>query len=100
MSFSRVWINGKHFPSQTHLPNVVFPLPDSYSDSYSDNMQKGSAGPDFDGHSFQCKVTMKITFKKHLISTGIGVKLGTVPICIRIGIGSVETVLHINILAI
>ena len=41
-------------------------------------------------------------FKNHLIGTDIGVKLGTVPICIRIGIGigSVETVLHIIILAI
>ena len=44
--------------------------------------------------------------KKHLIGTDIGVKLGTVPICIRIGIGigigigSAETVLHIIILAI
>ena len=40
--------------------------------------------------------------KLHLISTDIGVKLCTVPICIRIGIGigSVETVLNIIILAI
>ena len=40
--------------------------------------------------------------KNHLIGTDISVKLGTVPICIRIGIGigSVETVLHIIILAI
>ena len=44
--------------------------------------------------------------KKHLISTNISVKLCTVPICIGIGIkigigiGSVETVLHIIILAI
>ena len=39
--------------------------------------------------------------KNHLISTDTGVKLGTVPICIgiRIRIGSVETVLHIIILA-
>ena len=40
--------------------------------------------------------------KKHLIGTDIGVKLGSVPFCIGIGIriGSVETVLHIIILAI
>ena len=40
--------------------------------------------------------------KNHLIGTNIGVKLGIVPICIIIGIriGSVETVLHIIILAI
>ena len=42
--------------------------------------------------------------KNYLIGTDIGVKLGTVPICIRIGIGisidSVKTVLHIIILAI
>ena len=40
--------------------------------------------------------------KNRLFSTNISVKLGTVPICIRtgIGIGSVETVLHIIILAI
>ena len=38
----------------------------------------------------------------HLISINISVKLGRVPICIgiRIGIGSVETVLHIIVLAI
>ena len=44
--------------------------------------------------SFRCNVTMKII--------DISVKLGTVPICIiiGIGIGSVETVLHIIILAI
>ena len=37
--------------------------------------------------------------RKHFIGTNICVKLGTVPICIRIGIGigSVETVLHIII---
>ena len=41
-------------------------------------------------------------FKNHLVSTNISVKLGTVPICIGIGIriASVETVLHIIILAI
>ena len=40
--------------------------------------------------------------KNHLVGTNIGVKLGTVPICIGIGIkiGSVQTVLHIIILAI
>ena len=41
-------------------------------------------------------------FKKYLISTDNGVKLGEVSICIGIGIGigSVETVLCIIILAI
>ena len=29
----------------------VLPLPDSYADSYSDNMQKGSTGTDSNGHS-------------------------------------------------
>ena len=45
---------------------------------------------------------MKITLKKTPYRTIIGVKLGTVPFCIGIGngIGSVETVLHIIILAI
>ena len=40
--------------------------------------------------------------QNHLIGTDISVKLGIVPICIRIGIttGSVETVLHIIILDI
>ena len=40
--------------------------------------------------------------KNHLIGTDISVKLGTVPICIGIGIriGSVERVLHTIILAI
>ena len=86
--------------------NGVFPLPDSYSDSdsYSDNMQKGSTGTYSDGHS-DVKSQWKLV-KFHLISTNISVKLGTVPICIGIGIGigigisSVETVLHIIILAI
>ena len=45
-------------------------------------------------------------FKNHIISTDICVKLGAVPICTRIvigigiGIGSVETVLHVIILSI
>ena len=41
-------------------------------------------------------------FKNYLIGIDIGVKLGTVPTCIGkgIGIGSVETILHIIILAI
>ena len=74
---------------------LIIPLPDSYSDSYSDKMQKGSTGTDFDGYS-NAKSQWKLV-KFHLISTDIGVKLGTVPICIRIGIGIglVETVLHI-----
>ena len=74
----------------------VFPLPDSYadlySDSYPDNMQKGSTGTDYyENYS-----------KTHLIGTDISVKLGTIPICIGVGTGrsSVEIVLHINILAI
>ena len=39
----------------------------------------------------------KKLLKNHLFGANISVKLGTVPICIRIGIGigSVETVLHI-----
>ena len=40
-------------------PYGVFPLPDSYADSYSDNMQKGYTGTDSDG-LLQCKVTMKM----------------------------------------
>ena len=84
----------------------VFPLPDSFADSYSDSdiMQKGSTGTDSNGHS-NAKSQWKLV-KFHLISTNISVKLGTVPICIGIGngirirIGSVETVLHIIILAI
>ena len=82
--------------------NGVFPLADSYADSnsYSNNMQKGSTGTDSDGHS-DAKSQWKLV-KFHLISTDISVKLCTVPICIRIGIGigSVETVLDIIILAI
>ena len=45
-------------------------------------------------------------YKNHIISTDFCVKLGAVPICIRIvigieiAIGSVETVLHVIILAI
>ena len=35
--------------------------------------------------------------QNQLISTNISVKLGTVSICIGIGIGSMETVLHIII---
>ena len=52
----------------------VFPLPDSYSDSYS----TGSTGTDSDGHS-DAKSQWKLV-KFHLIGTDIGVKLGTVPI--------------------
>ena len=68
-------------------------------------MQKCSTGTDSDGHSdgdsygqFPWKL-----LKFHLISTDIGAKMGTVPIgigirrCIRIGLGSVETLLHITI---
>ena len=84
----------------------MFPLPDfysnSYADSYSDNMQKVATqtGANSDGHS-NAKFPRKL-LKNHLIGTDIGVKLGTVPICIGIGIRivSVETVLHIIILAI
>ena len=59
-------------------------------------MNKGSTGTDSDA-----KVAMEIKF--HLISTDIDAKLGTVAIGIRmgitigIGVGSVETVLHIII---
>ena len=35
----------------TFILHGVFPLPDSYSDSYSDNMQTVSTGTDSDGHS-------------------------------------------------
>ena len=61
-------------------------------------MQKGSTGTDPDGH-YDAKSQWKLV-KFHLISTDISVKSGTVPICIRKGIGSVETLLHIIILAI
>ena len=87
-----------HTPA--NISYCVFPLPDSYSDSHSDNMQKGSTGTDSDGHS-DAKSQWNLV-KFHLIVANISVKLGTVPISIRIGIGigSVETVLHIIILPI
>ena len=86
----------------------VFPLPDSYSETYSvtdsDSMQKCSTGTDSDGHSYG-QFLWKL-LKSHLIGTDIGAKMGTVPIgigigiCIGIGVGSVETLLHITIVAI
>ena len=88
--------------------NGVFPLPDSYSETYSDtdsdSMQKCSAGTDSDGHSYG-QFLWKL-LKSHLIGTYISAKMGTVPIgigigiCIGIGVGSVETLLHITIVAI
>ena len=63
----------------------VFTLPDydSYVDSEtdSDNMQKGYTG------LIPMQSNNGNKLKKHLIGTNIGVKLGTVAICIRIGIG-------------
>ena len=71
-------------------------------------MQKCSTGTDSDGHSdgdsygqFLWKL-----LKSHLIGTDISAKMGTVPIrigigiCIGIRVGSVETLLHITIVAI
>ena len=81
----------------------MFPLPDSYFKTYSETdskCRKATLGP------ILMQSYYENYFKNYLIGTDIGVKLGTVPTCIRIGIGigirigSVETVLHIIILAI
>ena len=65
----------------------VFALPDSQTETctYSHEMYKGYTGADSNGDSFD--------------DSDIAAKLGTVAICIRIGtgIGSVYTLLHINI---
>ena len=75
--------------------NGMFTLPDSDScvdsETDSDNMQKGYIGPI---PMVIANLIWNITLN-HLIDTDIGVKLGTVSICIRIGIniGPMYTVL-------
>ena len=67
----------------------AFPLPNSdietYIDSYSNEMYKGSTGTYSDDDTnakLQCKLV-----EKHIICTDISAKLGTVAICIGMGIG-------------
>ena len=67
-------------------------------------IEKGYTGTDSDGDS-SAKSQWKLV-KFHLIGTDIDTKMGTVAIgmristCIGIGIGSLETLLHIIIIAI
>ena len=67
-------------------------------------IQKGYTGTDSDGDSY-AKSQWKLA-KFHLVGTDISAKMGTVAIgigistCIGIGIGSLETLLHIIIIAI
>ena len=88
--------------------NGAFPLRESetetYTDSYSNEIYKGSTGTYSDDDTdakLQCK-----SIKNYIIGSDISAKLGIVAICIGIstciglGVVSVETVLHIIIIAI
>ena len=100
----KVELNKHNQDVSIYLPYSVFPLLDLYAVHIPIPIaiicRKAPLGPipmviPMQSYCENC-------LKNHLIGTNIGVKLGAVPICIgiEIGLGSVETVLHIIILAI